>query len=70
MTRYYSTQRPVVPGSFPKPAENKILGIKNFDKRTYCAEIKREAWGYIEYEHALSMENAADYELVKEFAND
>lgn len=37
--RYYSTQRPVMPGGFPKkPAVEKI---ENFDTKTFCEEIGR-----------------------------
>lgn len=28
--RYYSTQRPVMPGGYPKPQNNKVLEIENF----------------------------------------
>lgn len=38
--RYYSTQRPVMPGSFPKEG---VQEIHNFDSRTYVPEIGREA---------------------------
>lgn len=63
--RYYSsTQRPVGPGTFPKPLGNKILEVHNFDSRTFCAEISREAWGYIDYESPLPQEQADNYELV------
>ena len=48
--RYYSTQRPVTPGSFPKPAGNKVVEIHNYDSKTYCEELGREVWGYIVYE--------------------
>ena len=51
--RYYSTQRPIMPGSYPKPAGNPVVEIRNFDARVFCGEIGREAWGYIEYEQAL-----------------
>lgn len=61
--RYYSTQRPVVPGSFP--AQAKVKEIHNFDQRTYCEEIGREAWGYIEYSQDITPQEAAAYELVK-----
>lgn len=62
MFRYYSTIRPVLPGSFPKKAL--VEKIENFDNRTFCEEIGREAWGYIEYREALSKEEADAYELV------
>jgi len=63
--RYYSTQRPVMPGTFPKPQGNKVLAIENFDERTFCMEIGREAWGYLEYEKPLTEKEAAAYELVE-----
>ena len=60
--RYYSTQRPVTPGSFPSGYA--VEEIVNFDRKTHCDEIGREAWGYIDYEQALSPEQAASYELT------
>lgn len=51
--RYYSTQRPVMPGSYPKPENNKVEEICNFDNKTYSEEIQTDAWGYIEYEKPL-----------------
>ena len=30
--KYYSTQCPVAPGTFPKPEGNKVLEIVNFDE--------------------------------------
>jgi len=62
--KYYSTQRPVAPGSFPKPQDNAILKIVNFDSRAYCDELGREAWGYIEYECPLSDDEARSWELT------
>lgn len=63
--RYYSTQRPLSLGTFPKPQGNKVLAIENFDERTYCEEIDREAWGYIEYELPVSEVLLKDFEMVK-----
>lgn len=62
--RYYSTQRPVTPGSYPQPNDNNILNIVNFDDREYCSDIKRYAWGYIDYEYPLSVSLINQYELV------
>lgn len=42
--RYYSIMRPVMPGSYPKKAA--AQEIENFDEKTFCEEIGREAWGY------------------------
>lgn len=62
MFRYYSTMRPVLPGSFPK--KELAEKIENFDTKTFCEEIGRDAWGYIEYREALAKEEADAYELV------
>ena len=62
MFRYYSIMRPVLPGSFPK--KELVEKIENFDTKTFCEEIGREAWGYIECREALTKEEAEAYELV------
>lgn len=62
MFRYYSTMRPVFPGSFPR--KDLVEKIENFDIMIFCEEIGREAWGYIEYREALTKEEAAAYELT------
>ena len=62
--RYYSTQRPIGPGTFPKPQGNAVKEVFNFDSKTYCEEVGREAWGYIEYEQPIDPQAAADYFLV------
>lgn len=62
--RYYSTQRPVAPGTFPKPAGNKVFGIRNYDSRIHIAEIGRDAWGYIDYTSPLDPRLAEEYELT------
>ncbi|MBD5504576.1 MAG: hypothetical protein HDR09_12840 [Lachnospiraceae bacterium] len=61
--KYYSTQRPITPGSYPKSPFNEVLQVVNFDSRTYCEDIGREAWGYIEYKNPLHPEDVVDYEL-------
>ena len=61
--RYYSTHRPVTPGSFPNPPGNKVLEIHNFDSKTYCEELGREVWGYIDYERPLTRYDCNAYEL-------
>ncbi len=65
--RYSSTQRPVTPGSFPKPEGNKVLEVTNFDDKTYCEEPGREAWGYVEYERPLSEEEMQGWELTPDW---
>ncbi len=62
MIKYYSTQRPVMPGGFPKKAA--VEKIENFDTKVFCEEIGQEAWGFIEYREPLAKEEADAYELV------
>lgn len=62
MAKYYSTQRPVMPGSYPN--RDSVKEICNFDTKTFCEEIGREAWGYIDYREALTKEQAEAYELT------
>lgn len=61
--RYYSTLRPVAPGSYPMT--DKVVKIENYDDRTFIDEISHEAWGYIEYSEELPEEIAASYDLIK-----
>lgn len=63
--RYYSTQRPLGPGAFPRPAGNRVEDITNYDRRTYIEELGREAWGSIDYEQPLIPEDARAYELME-----
>lgn len=60
--RYYSTLRPVAPGTYPHPQEVKT--IVNFDDRTYIDDVDRFAWGYVEYEKELEWSEADAYDLA------
>lgn len=60
--RYYSTQRPVAPGSFPSGYA--VEEIVNFDQKTFCDEIGREAWGYIDFAAQLPDGTAEQWELT------
>ena len=62
--RYFSTQRPIEPGSYPRPKDARR--IVNYDKREFIIAIEREAWGYIDYGCELDDWDVADYELVRE----
>lgn len=64
--RYYLTQRPPMPGAIPswRGANGVKPGtIACFDKRRFCEDIGREAWGYVEYEPPLDPKLAKQYEL-------
>lgn len=60
--RYWSTQRPVGPGTFPK-TEGKPVAIENFDARMVVEGGRTQAWGYLEYEKPLDEKQVRDYEL-------
>lgn len=61
--RYYSTQRPVMPGGYPKPFGNEPVVIVNYDSRQTVENSKVQAWGYLEYALPLTPRECADYEL-------
>lgn len=67
--RYYSTQRPVMPGSYPN--RDGVEKIHNFDTKTFCEEIGREAWGYIDYREPdfCGRVGYPDYALTNNNAN-
>ncbi|MBR3000634.1 MAG: hypothetical protein IKG46_09575 [Solobacterium sp.] len=61
--RYYSTQRPVDIGTFPKPAGNAPVEIHNYDNRQLVEGGTMQAWGWLEYVKPLTEKEAGDYEL-------
>lgn len=70
MTTYYSTQRPIGPGTYPKPQNNKVIEIKNFDKKEKIEKEDINAYGYIKYEKPLMPAAAKTYELTLALALD
>lgn len=60
MNRYYLTQRPPAPGTFP----GKPHGMEAYDAKRYIDEIGRSAWGWVEYQEPLSEGQISDYELT------
>jgi hypothetical protein len=60
--KYYSTQRPVDIGTFPK-TENGPAEIVNFDQRESVENGKFLAWGYLLYHAPLTEKQMSDYEL-------
>ena len=39
------------------------MEIHNYDSKTYCEELGREVWGYIDYERPLTRYDCNAYEL-------
>ena len=62
--KYFSTQRPLAPGTFPKVNGSSVYDVVNFGNKVYCPEIGREAWGYVEYSFPILEELASSYELI------
>jgi len=60
--KYYSTQRPVDIGTFPKTDRNPIQ-IVNFNKRQSVELGRFQAWGYLVYDAPLTGKQIDDYEL-------
>lgn len=63
---YYSTQRPVDIGTYPKPDGNEPVVVVNYDadRRRPVAGGRISAWGELTYRKPLTEKQAADYELV------
>lgn len=60
--KYYSLQRPVDIGTFPK-TESGPVKIVNFDKRAWMENATFRAWGYLQYDAPLTQKQIDDYEL-------
>ena len=69
--RYYSTQRPVDIGTYPKPSDNPPLSIVNYDddRRRPVANGRLMAWGELTYAKPLTEKQMEDYELKPAPAN-
>ena len=61
--KYYSTQRPVDIGTFPKPPHNAPDEIVNYDQRIPVEGGAFPAWGHLTYTRPLTEKQAVDYEL-------
>lgn len=59
--RYYSTQRPLMPGSCPRAGVQEVV---NYDEKKFCEEIGMDAWGFVEYTRELTKQEVDDYELT------
>ena len=62
--KYYSTQRPVDIGTFPKPPRNAPDEIVNYDQRVPVENGSFLAWGHLTYTRPLTKRQASDYEPV------
>ena len=60
--KYYSTQRPVDIGTFPK-TDGGPVRFENFDIRENVEQGQFKAWGYLIYDAPLSEKQISDFEL-------
>jgi hypothetical protein len=60
--KYYSTQRPVDIGTFPKTVSGPIRFV-NFDTRESVEMGRIQAWGYLIYDAPLTEKQISDYKL-------
>lgn len=67
--RYYSTQRPIDIGTFPKPSGNQPTEIQNFDVRTPVEDGAFMAWGILTYAKPLTADELARFELRPSLLN-
>ena len=60
---YYSTQRPIAPGTHPKEG---VIQLHNYDKRSpvHTPTGIKDAWGYLIYNRELTLKEVCDYELT------
>lgn len=58
--RYFSTQRPVAPGTFPKKPG---CEISNYPQKIYIDGTGFSAWGHIDYDEPLTDAEVNQYEL-------
>lgn len=61
--RYYLTQRPPMPGAFPKPEGVNVWGLESFDDKRLVPMLHSQAWGYVEYDAPLTQKQIRQYEL-------
>ena len=63
MYKYYSSLRPIGPGTFPKDG---MTGFKNYDRRTFVKSVNHEAWGEIFYDRQLTEKEIFSYNFIAE----
>ena len=61
--KYYSIQRPVDIGTFPKPPHNAPDELVNYDQRVPVEGGAFLAWGHLTYTKPLTEKQVSDYEL-------
>ena len=70
MYKYYSLERPISLGTYPKRKDNPILAFENFENNFRCKkelvtdnDKVFEAWGYLIFPNPLTSKEISDYEI-------
>lgn len=63
-TRSYALHRPIGPFTWPSEYHDMVSEIVNWDYMKYVPEIKRTAFGYIEWTELPPVEDLNRYELM------
>lgn len=61
--KYYSTQRPVDIGTYPRPKDNLPVVHLNYGERQPVEGESFRSWGELWYRHPLTEQQMSDYEL-------
>ena len=61
--KYYSTQRPVDIGTYPRPKDNLPVAHLNYGERQPVEGESFRSWGELWYRHPLTEQQMSDYEL-------
>ena len=61
--KYYSTQRPVDIGTYPRPKDNLPVVNLNYGERQPVEGESFRSWGELWYRHSLTEQQMSDYEL-------
>ena len=61
--RYYCKARPPMIGGVPNRKTLVLVNAEAFDERRYVPEVDCMAWGWVEYDHPLTLDEIFDYEL-------
>ena len=59
--RYYCRARPPMIGGIPNSVN--LVNAEAFEERRYIPEVDCMAWGWVEYDQPLTLDEIFDYEL-------
>lgn len=70
MYKYYSLERPISLGTYPRNRDNPMIAFENFEDNLRCTKVMVtdndkvfNAWGYMIFKNPLTKKDIVDYEL-------